>query len=118
MLKRDNNHEKAVMLNEIIDETNETKVINNIVLTETLNKISKRIKPTFQILNNIIESNIVLYLDQEDYKKAFELNQNLNNALNYNDCIILHSMMKSQINKIISFDKDFDKIVGIKRISP
>lgn len=39
-----------------------------------------------------------------------------NNAINFSDCVILNTMQKLHINKIASFDKDFDKINTINRI--
>ena len=56
------------------------------------------------------------YLSQEDYISALSINRDYGDSINYSDCIILKTMQDLGINKILSFDSDFDKIHGITRI--
>ena len=39
-------------------------------------------------------------------------------GLDFDDALILQAMHSNNIKEIVSFDKDFDKIKGIKRIVP
>ena len=37
-------------------------------------------------------------------------------SVNYSDCTILKTMMDNNVSVVVSFDSDFDKINGIRRI--
>jgi len=39
-----------------------------------------------------------------------------NQSVNYSDCTILKTMMDNNVSVVVSFDSDFDKINGIRRI--
>ena len=111
-----NHHEDAINLLELID--NEHKVINSLVLSETLNGIHRceKRKSIEEIYNILIEVAEVIYLKPEEYIEAINLSNHYNNAINYSDFIILNTMQNKKINRIVSFDKGFDKIKGIERI--
>lgn len=111
-----NQHEDAVKLLEIIDH--EHKVINSLVLSETLNGIHRceKRKSLEEIYNILMEVAEVIYLKPEEYLKAITLSKHYNNAINYSDFIILNTMQNKKINRIASFDEGFDKISGIERI--
>lgn len=92
-------------------------MINEIVLTETLNTLSKRCNVnTNNVFKLLDKTNEIVFLDKNAYLDAMNLCDYYNNAINFSDCIILSSMQKLHINKIASFDKDFDKINTINRI--
>ena len=42
--------------------------------------------------------------------------QNYKYTINYSDCLILLSMFNNNIDTIVSFDRDFNRIEGITRI--
>lgn len=110
-------HYKALELFEIYEEVFSIKVINSLVLSETLNK-SNRFKLSPNEIFGIFKDSVdIVYLSKIDYLKALSLNNYYNDAINYSDCLILKTMMDLKINTIISFDSDFDKINGINRIS-
>ena len=111
-----NQHEDAINLLELIDY--EHKVINNLVLSETLNGIHRceKRKSLEEIYNILIEVAEVIYIKPEEYIVAINLSKQYNNSLNYSDFIILNTMQNKKINRIVSFDKGFDKINGIERI--
>lgn len=113
-IKSDKNNQRAKELKPYLSEK---RVINEIVLTETLNTFSKRFNVNtnnvFKLLN---KTNEIVFLEKEDYLDAMDLCDYYNNAINFSDCIILSTMQKLRINKIASFDKDFDKINTINRI--
>ena len=115
LIKTDSHHETALNIGRDIHEK---KIINNTVLNETLNSFSgkggKIGKQLYQTINEIFE---VVYLDEDDYSEAIDLYLNYDSSINYSDCTILETMFKNKIDKIATFDSDFDKIKGIKIIN-
>jgi len=103
---------------EISENINEYRVINNIVLSETLNGIrryEKRVdlNKIYTIINEVME---IKYLKKSDYEEAVNIYSYYNGSINYSDCLILKTMQDNNINKILSYDNDFDKINGLQRI--
>ncbi|MBE6489188.1 MAG: type II toxin-antitoxin system VapC family toxin [Methanosphaera stadtmanae] len=103
---------------EISENINEYRVINNIVLSETLNGIrryEKRvdINKIYTIINEVMD---IKYLKKSDYEEAINIYSYYNGSINYSDCLILKTMQDNNINKILSYDDDFDKINGLQRI--
>lgn len=103
---------------EISENINEYRVINNIVLSETLNGIrryEKRVdlNKIYTIINEVME---IKYLKKSDYEEAVNIYGYYNGSINYSDCLILKTMQDNNINKILSYDDDFDKINGLQRI--
>lgn len=103
---------------EISENMNEYRVINNIVLSETLNGIrryEKRVdlNKIYTIINEVME---IKYLKKSDYEEAVNIYGYYNGSINYSDCLILKTMQDNNINKILSYDDDFDKINGLQRI--
>lgn len=115
LIKTDPLHEKALEISETIRER---KVINNTVLNETLSaftgKGGKAGKELYQV---ILEMFDIIYLDEKDYENAIDIYLNFNSSINYSDCTILSSMVKNKINRIVTFDSDFNKIKGINVIN-
>ena len=89
----------------------EKYVINNLVLSEVLNIVSKRsshkISEVYKIINNACE---IVFLSNEDYVNAMKLCDYYNNSINYSDCLILITMQNEGISKIVSFDDGFKKV--------
>jgi predicted nucleic acid-binding protein len=103
---------------EISENINEYRVINNIVLSETLNGIRRYEKrldfnKIYTIINEVME---IKYLKKSDYAEAVNIYSYYNGSINYSDCLILKTMQDNNINKILSYDDDFDKINGLQRI--
>ena len=114
LIKTDPFHEKALQIGETIHEK---KVINNVVLTETLNAFtSKGGKVGKELYHGITEMFEIKYLNKSDYDDAIELYLNLDSSINYSDCTILSTMINNKINRIASFDSDFKRIKGINVI--
>ena len=115
LIKTDPLHEKALKIGGTIHEK---KVINNTVLNETLNaftgKGGKAGKELYQV---ILEMFDIIYLDEKDYENAIDIYLNFNSSINYSDCTILSTMIENKINRIVTFDSDFNKINGIDVIS-
>lgn len=116
IIKSDKYHPQAHKLSSILK--NESILINNTVLTEVLNSFSTKNNPEdiSKIANFLLTIENIDYLESEDYKKAVDLFKFYNQSINFSDCTILQTMEKMKVNTIVSFDSDFDKIKGIKRI--
>lgn len=116
----DNNHQKAVELLEIAPEINvRQKVINNIVLLEVLNKLNKQYYKgkEEEIINFLLSMDEIHFVDDEDYCEAIQLYKYYGYNVNYSDCLILLTMEHCDLNDIVSFDDDFNKIDGINNFT-
>jgi len=94
------------------------KAINNVVLSEVLNKLKKSYykNQREKIINFLLSIDEIYHVSEEDYKNAIALMKKYKYSINYNDCLILLTMEKNDITHIVSFDSDFDKAKNIKRI--
>ncbi len=93
---------------------NEEIVINNIVLSEVLNIVSKRSRHKVKKIYNILKKNChIECLSNKDYLNAIELCDYYNNSINYSDCLILITMQNLGINKIVTFDEGFKKVKNL-----
>lgn len=115
LIKTDSHHEKALKIAESIHER---KVINSTVLNETLNAFTGKGGKIGEELYQIIEEMFdIEYLNQADYEHAMETYLHFDSSINFSDCTILSTMIRNKIDKIISFDSDFEKVKGIKIIN-
>lgn len=96
----------------------EKLLINNTILAEFLNsfKESNYVIEPIKVINVLLRTAEIDYLNEEDYLESLEIFKYYNHAINFSDCTILKTMEKNKVNKIVSFDKAFDKVNGIKRI--
>lgn len=114
LIKNDKNHARALSIE---DQLNEKRYINNTVLTETLNSFTNvGGKLGKQLFLALTEINELIYLSQEDYEKSLDIYLHYDSSINYSDCTILESMEKLGLNKIVTFDSDFEKIKGLEII--
>ncbi len=115
LIKSDPLHEKAL---EVSKSIHDRKVINNTVLNETLNaftgKGGKVGKELYKLINEMFD---IKYLNSNDYEEAIDIYLDFDSSINYSDCTILTSMFKNGINKIATFDSDFEKIRGLTIIN-
>ena len=116
MSDNDDYHEKAHQIRPVIDR--ERKLINNTVLVEVLNSLKKNNHKLEldEIMDALLGLDKVVFLTDEDYDESFKLFKYYNLSVNYSDCTILKTMMDNNVSVVVSFDSDFDKINGIRRI--
>ncbi len=89
-------------------------MINSTVLNETLNAFTgKGGKLGKDLFNEIIEMFDIEYLTDEGYNDAMEIYLSYDSTINYSDCTILATMFKNGVNKIATFDSDFEKVRGL-----
>ena len=114
--KNNPKHNDAIEIYNDYEKIEPNKMINGVVLAETLNQSDKcKIEP-HELYKTLKQDTNIACIDKNDYKYSLKLNKYYNNSINFKDCLILKTMFDYQINKIMSFDRDFDKIDGITRI--
>ena len=127
-----NSNKKIFNKNWGIDTTkylNVTKFPSKKVITSAINLyIEKFRKPTHVVFcldysgsmrgdgENELKQAMNYILTYDDYRDSFDIFEFYNFSINFSDCTILNTMQNYKINKIASFDSDFDKIKGVKRI--
>ena len=115
ILKKDTYTKQSLELKPLLK--NEKKLINNTVFNEVLNSLSStNSEYDVDTLTDLLLSYQIDFLTKEDYADAISLFKYYNHAINFSDCTILKTMQNNEINTIVSFDSDFDKISGINRI--
>ena len=65
---------------------------------------------------NFLNSVTIFYLSEDDYVESFKLLKKYKFDVNYSECTIVTSMIKHNVDYIVSFDNDFDRIKGLYRI--
>ena len=110
------NHEDATFLLEYISE--EETLINSTVLLEMLNRLKKKryIKYRKKVIHLLYNMDNIHYLTTEDYNNALDTCKFYSFNVNYSDCTIIETMKQFNVTDIVSYDSDFDKIKGIRRI--
>lgn len=115
LVKKDSYVNKSLKIEPIIEDEN--KLINNTVFNEVLNSLTpNNSNYTIDDSVELLSSFDVDFLTSEDYNDVVESFKYYNHGINFSDCTILHTMIKNNVDTIVSFDKDFDKIGGIRRI--
>ena len=110
------NHKNAKKIYKKYEKIEPNKIINGVVLAETLNQSNKCQTEPYELYKTLKQDTNIVCIEKEDYEYGLKLNKHYNNSINYKDCLILKTMLDYRINKIMSFDRDFDKIDGITRI--
>ncbi|MGN0105999.1 type II toxin-antitoxin system VapC family toxin [Methanobrevibacter ruminantium] len=115
ILKNDSLYYKSHLLKPYLDDEN--KIINNTVFNEVLNSVtSNNSHYDLNHIKKLLLSFNIDFLTSDDYLDSFDIFEYYNFSVNFSDCTILNTMQNYNINQIASFDSDFDKIKGVKRI--
>lgn len=82
-----------------------------------LNKLKKKRYEKYRdiIIDLLYNMDNIYYLTTDDYINALNT-CNYNFSINFSDCTILETMKQYPVTNIVSFDSDFDKANGIRRI--
>lgn len=115
IVKNDSLNHQSYLFEDFLEKEN--KVINNTVFNEVLNSLTVNNShyDLFHIRKLLFSFNVDI-LTYDDYVESFDLFKFYNFSINFSDCTILNTMQNYNINKIASFDSDFDKVKGIKRV--
>ena len=115
ILKRDTFTKRSIELEPYL--YGESKLINNTVFNEVFNSVtSNNLRYNLEEIKSLLLSYNVDILTFDDYLDAMKIFKHYNFSINFSDCTILKTMQDNNINKIVSFDSDFDKIKGIDRV--
>ena len=114
-VKNDQWHEKAKEKEHYTH--NKEKIITNLILSETLTLINKKIgvNATRIVYNYIMDNFSIFRPNQEIYDKAMNILVKYHN-LSFADSVTIQLMKKLKIHEIISFDEDFENKEGIVKI--
>jgi len=115
-VENDQWHRDALKLSEYID-TKDELVISNLILSETITAINKKIGvESSEIAYNYIMNNFTIITETKKlYPKAIKTLVKYHN-LSFADSVSIEIMKLMNIYEIASFDDDFDNKDGISRL--
>lgn len=96
----------------------EAKVINTTVLVEVANSIKhgNYERDVSELLTCLKTLDVFDFLAWGDYESSLDWFNYFDRSINFSDCTIINSMVKHNVQRIVSFNSDFDKIDGFERI--
>ena len=115
--KKDIHHKDSLKIKDFLEDFNETTVFNTTAVLETLNQSVKYNDDIKELYNELMTENIFISLTNDDYLNSMDINGWFGNSVNFNDCTIICTMMNLGINRIVSFDMDFEKLDNYEVIS-
>ncbi|MCL2156738.1 MAG: type II toxin-antitoxin system VapC family toxin [Methanobrevibacter sp.] len=97
---------------------NMDKIVSNLIISESVTNVSSLFggKLGKKVYYNIKDNYMIFEENRQIYDSTIHTLLYYDGTLSYADCLSLEIMKKLKINKIASFDADFDKVKGIKRI--
>lgn len=116
---KDQWHKKGIRLIDKIDKIpKEDKIISNLVIEEIITLIGSKIgaKASIEVYGYIHDNYTVFNEDKSLYDKSMSSFLKYNATLSLTDCVSVEIMKELEINEIVSFDSDFDKVDGIVRV--
>jgi len=114
--KNDQWHEKAGKILPIIIK--EEKVTSGLILSESVTLIGGFYggKTGLKLFDYVLDNHEVRYVDKKLSLNAMETFLKYDETLSFADSVSVEIMRNMQIERIVSFDSDFDKVDGIMRI--
>lgn len=114
--KKDKWHKNAGEILPIIKK--EEKITSQLILSEAVTLTGSLFggKKGVTIFNYILDNHEVIYPDKNLSFRAMETFLKYDGTLSFADSVSIEIMSDLGIEKIVSFDSDFDKINGINRI--
>ncbi|MDD3754812.1 MAG: type II toxin-antitoxin system VapC family toxin [Methanobacterium sp.] len=117
VLEDDQWHQQALKLIPKLDEAD--KLISEFILSETITMVGSRSggKAGKQVYEYMMESCNIHRQDKSVYDQVIKTYLKYDGTLSFTDASTVEIMRSFNINEIVSFDSDFDKVKGIIRIS-
>ena len=114
--RKDQWHEDSLRVAKKI--ANMDKIVSNLIISESVTNISSLLggKKGKAVYYNIKDNYTIFEENRQIYDNAIHTLLHYDDTLSYADCLSLEIMRELKINKITSFDRDFDKVKGVKRI--
>lgn len=115
IFEKNEKHEIADQLAKVIKKEDYLYIPSN-VLTIMMKKLENYNSESIKFVNNIrYSTRIDCSIDKNLYMDAYAFFEE-NPSLNYTDCLTIEYMKKKGLQYILSFNENFDKIKGIKRL--
>jgi predicted nucleic acid-binding protein len=114
--KKDQWHEKA---RKITNDLKKDLLITNLVLVESVTAIGARGggKAGTALYDYLSDNCKIIYVLKDDIDMGMKIFLKYDGTLSVADSISIVVMESKGIDQILSFDRDFDKVEGLKRIS-
>ncbi|MDI6644325.1 MAG: PIN domain-containing protein [Methanobacteriaceae archaeon] len=114
--RKDQWHEKAGEILPIIE--NEEKITSDLTLSESVTLVGNLFggKTGLKLFNYILDNYEVRYVDKDLTFDAMDIFLKYDGTLSFADSVSVKVMKDLKLERIVSFDSDFDKVEGIIRI--
>ena len=98
--------------------TDETIIISDLIIAESITIIGRRSggKAGEQLYHYFIDNCDLIFTDEKILKGSMTVFLRYDGTLSFSDSASVFIMMKKNIDRILSFDSDFDKVAGVVRI--
>jgi predicted nucleic acid-binding protein len=126
--KRDKWRQQALTLQNALKEENAELVYLDCIINETISVLGRRLEEkgrsnefetVLERIEEIVPPEDITWIYPEVrklYREILNLVKAYNGSLNFHDALIIVAAKQMKTPLIISFDKDFDQVEGIKRI--
>jgi hypothetical protein len=114
---RDQNHSSAVKIAKILANQNHELYITDYLFGEIVTVSLVRLKnleKATQIGTTILEYCNLIHVDKDIFEHAWKIFSEQKLRLSFVDCTTIVVMKNQKIQKIATFDNDFNKIKGIE----
>ena len=113
--KRDQWHKKAL---KIQSKLKESIIVSSLIVSESVSIIGDRKggKVGMQLYYYFIDNCEIEYVDEMLLRRGMDTFLKYDGTLSISDVISVTILEDRKLKRIISFDSDFDKVKGIKRI--
>jgi predicted nucleic acid-binding protein len=113
--KKDKWHDQALVVSESI---NEEMMVSDLVISESVTLAGSRSggKAGQKLYEFFVDNCQIEYVDEDVHRKGMEVFLKYDGKLSLPDSVSVVLMRRKGISKIASFDSDFDKVDGVKRV--
>lgn len=96
----------------------ETIIISDLIVAEAVTIIGKRSrgKAGEHLYHFFIDNCDIIFVDEQILKGGMSVFLRYDGTLSVSDAVSVSIMVKKDIDRILSFDSDFDKVDGISRL--
>jgi predicted nucleic acid-binding protein len=113
--KKDKWHDQALVVSESI---NEEMMVSDLVISESVTMAGSRSggKAGQKLYEFFVDNCHIEYLDQDVLREGMEVFLRYDGKLSLPDSVSVVIMKRKKLSRIISFDSDFDRVDGVKRV--
>ncbi len=109
-------HKNSMEIQDYLNDSNEKTVINTTVPVEH-NRFIKTNILARKMFDALKAQHKIIMLTNADYIESLDVNMWFGNSINFSDCTIINTMIKRDIQDIVTFDRDFEKVDGLHVIN-